>query len=721
MNTRNVVLIGILGGIILPCMLLINRVMLYMHPEMSANRADLFYCIGVFIIIVLIAGAATYLLGRRDGNKNKPRTAVLVERNYKSLMEDSGMTAVTLDKDGIIRFVSENILHLTYMHASEFTGLPIQTCVPEEYHATLNEIISNIGRRLEYVDKLDLQVYTKQHERKWVSCKLYPLRTHRNKSPEVVMMLLDITEEKKLQAELHELEKAKDAQRQLMQTVIDFSPAMVYIKQLDGNYILTNSKMKRLVNARHDHGLKEILEEKYPAIIEQDRQQEQILLKTRRMVTYESEFVHENGKVTNFLVQKYPIFNNEGNIESICGFSTDITLFKQSEHLILGAKNEAEQAKEGQEIFMANMSHEIRTPLNGIIGMGNLLSGTEMSPEQTEYLDSIQISAKNLLAIINDILDFSKIKSGKFKLDEADFNPRDVIRKSMYPLLLRAKEKGVALKFFIDTDVPETLHGDQLRFLQMIINLVGNAIKFTPKGSIEVKAHPIARDEQKVTLCIEVKDTGIGIPEDKLLNVFENYEQSDSNIARNYGGTGLGLAIVKQLAEVQGGSISVKSKLGKGSTFTLEIPYKIGQSNPDELIADKDTSGQQPLSDIRILVAEDNTINQRIVQQTLSKQGATVDVAINGEAAVEKLHGNKYDLILMDLQMPIMNGYEATLHIRDVMKIDTPIMAMTANALKEEVMKCYEAGMNDYISKPFEPSDLRDKILRLVQEYKAAV
>ncbi|MBS1690004.1 MAG: PAS domain S-box protein, partial [Bacteroidetes bacterium] len=502
------------------------------------------------------------------------------DAQYKMLLEDSGVSTITIDKKGIVCFMSENISRITGYENNEVIGLEMIQCVPREFRPMLSDIIANMDKVEEY-DEIQVQLFTKSRVNVWVACHIYPHKDNIGNVKELLLMLWDINKQKQLQLQLEEAQAEADKQHLLMQKVLDYSPSLVYIKDTQNNFLITNSKLKRFLGLNGDEEVSAFLHVNYPEIEKEHIEKDRLIIETKRPVTYESDFVHKNGKLTNLWVQKFPVLNEQGEIEMICGFDTDITLIKQSEQIILEAKKEAEQAKEAQEIFLANMSHEIRTPLNGIVGMGNLLLGTKVNDEQKEYLESIQESAQNLLAIINDLLDFSKIKSGKFHLEAIDFKPRSIIKKTMYPLLLRANEKGIALKCFIDTTVPEVLKGDSLRFQQIIINIIGNAIKFTSEGSVEVKVSTEPINDQKIFLLVDISDTGIGIAEDKVNSIFESYVQSDTNISRVYGGTGLGLAIVKQLVELQYGSVSAKSVLGEGTTFSIKIPYVISEQNQE--------------------------------------------------------------------------------------------------------------------------------------------
>lgn len=353
--------------------------------------------------------------------------------------------------------------------------------------------------------------------------------------------------------------------------------------------------------------------------------------------------------------------------------------------------------------------------MNGIIGMSNLLMGTQQNQEQREFVENIQESARNLLVIINDILDFSKIKAGKFLLEHSSFKVAHVIKKSIYPLQLKAEEKMVKMNLVFEPGIPEYLVGDSLRLQQIIINLVGNAIKFTSTGSVDVRVSCTDRKGDHMRLRIDVSDTGIGIAPNKLEYIFESFTQNNENKSRKYGGTGLGLAIVKQLVELQHGHVSVISELGKGSTFSFEISYEVSTQVTDAVIVSEEKK-KNLLLGITVLVAEDNIINQKVVKNTLQKQGAKITIANNGREAIDEMKQQSFDIVLMDLQMPEVDGYKATRYIRQVMKNDTPIVAMTADALKGEAEKCYEAGMSGFISKPFEPNDLYHQIIKLTKD-----
>ena len=379
-------------------------------------------------------------------------------------------------------------------------------------------------------------------------------------------------------------------------------------------------------------------------------------------------------------------------------------------------ENEAElvRLQKAKEQFLANISHEIRTPLNGIAGMAGLLSQNPSPEERETYLNAIKHSSENLKLIINDILDLAAIESGKLNLEKIAFNLKDFLPSLISTFMYQAREKRIALDYHIDENLNKILVGDPVRLNQILINLISNAVKFTHSGSIKVLC--TAEREQK-GICwvrIEVIDSGVGIPQDKLDTIFESFSQADASVTRKYGGTGLGLTIVKQLVELQKGRIAVTSKENEGSSFIVLVPYGIGrkgavmQSSPKNERALKAVNASQ----LVVLLVEDNDINRLYAKSILKNWQCFTDTAENGLVALEKIKNQAYDVVLMDIQMPVMDGYETTKAIRlmNSPMRDVPVIALTANATKADVEKCMAAGMNDYLPKPFTPDDLYRKL-----------
>jgi len=393
---------------------------------------------------------------------------------------------------------------------------------------------------------------------------------------------------------------------------------------------------------------------------------------------------------------------------------TDITESKLFEKELLEAKEFAENAVKFKQQFLSNMSHEIRTPLNSILGFTNVLLKTKLGVEQKEFVQAIKTSGKTLNLLINDILDLAKVEAGKMTFEKRPFEMRESITSILHSFNLKIKEKNLELVKEYDSKIPSMLLGDSVRLNQIILNLMSNAVKFTHKGKIILNVKLLNEDDENVTIEFAITDSGIGIAANKIDSIFNVFEQAETGIANSYGGTGLGLAIVKQLIEAQGGSISLRSKIGEGSTFSFILSFRKTNLKSEEVV--EILKLDSDIKDLRVLVAEDIALNQLLIKIILSDFGFEPEIVDNGKIAIEKLQTNTYDIILMDLQMPKMNGFEATDHIRKTMKSQIPIIALTADVSTADVSKCKEIGMNDYISKPIDEKLLYSKIVALVKK-----
>lgn len=374
----------------------------------------------------------------------------------------------------------------------------------------------------------------------------------------------------------------------------------------------------------------------------------------------------------------------------------------------------AEEAVKSKQQFLSNMSHEIRTPMNAIIGFTKVVLKTELTAKQKEYLTAIKMSGDALILLINDILDLAKVDAGKMIFEKSPFKLSLSISAMLHLFETKIQEKNLQLITEYDTAIPEVLLGDPARLHQIILNLVSNAVKFTNKGKITVSVRLVSEDDKHVTVEFAVIDTGIGIEEKKIDKIFENFQQAYNLTSRLYGGTGLGLAIVKQLVEAQGGSISVESKIDEGATFSFVLKFR--KTNKEAVLDAEIIELDSDIKNVNILVVEDMELNQLLMKTLLDDFGFECDITANGKLAIEKLATKSYDIILMDLQMPEMNGFEATKYIRNIMKSSIPIIALTADVTTVDVTKCKAVGMNDYIAKPVDERLLYSKIVGLLKK-----
>lgn len=413
----------------------------------------------------------------------------------------------------------------------------------------------------------------------------------------------------------------------------------------------------------------------------------------------------------HFEVNYIPVYEQR-RLTGMMGVALDITSFKKIEEELTNTLELTEGAARVKEQFLANMSHEIRTPIHGIISLAQFVLNTSLTEEQTNYLNLIRKSADTLLVIVNDILDLSKLDADKMTFEEVNFNLKDTIQSGVAAFIPKTIEKNIQLKTDVSAKLPEYISGDPVRLTQIINNLLGNAVKFTDKGFVSLTVNAAEENDKFLVLEFIIRDTGIGISPHKIHSIFENFSQAESDTTRKYGGTGLGLSITRRLIEKQNGMIHVESLLDAGTTFTVRIPYKRAVAEAPEDKTTIQNTCSLP-STLRLLVAEDNDINRFIIKKMLGEWGVQVEFATTGSEAVEYYSKQHFDLILMDVEMPGMNGYRATEIIRNELpenKKHVPIIALTGHALEGEKQKCITAGMNDYISKPFKPEVLKERI-----------
>ena len=424
--------------------------------------------------------------------------------------------------------------------------------------------------------------------------------------------------------------------------------------------------------------------------------------------SYEIAVKNKQGEIRWWFISGAPNYNDRNELIGSIGIHLDITNQKKLEKELEKAKLQAEDASRAKESFLANMSHEIRTPLNAIIGMIRELGREELTPKQNSYVSHSETAARHLLTIVNNILDMSKIEAGELIIDAKEFSLMSVIGNVISILHSKAQEKKLELNYHISPDIKPALIGDSGRVRQILINLVGNAIKFTDVGKIDLSVNVKQTNQYFQQLSFEIKDTGIGMNKEYLNQIFNKFSQEEGSAARRYEGTGLGMTITKEMINLMGGNCEIQSEKGIGTTVTFNLTLPVGDENK---LVDKDSYlVDDSLQNLKILLVEDNEMNSFIACQSLHYFGCIVDTASNGIEAIEKLAVQKPDLILMDIQMPEMDGIEATKFIRDEMAISTPIIALTANAFKRDIDLYLSIGMNDYVTKPFEENVLFNTI-----------
>jgi two-component system, sensor histidine kinase and response regulator len=508
-------------------------------------------------------------------------------------------------------------------------------------------------------------------------------------------------------ARIAQLEEQLHRQQGTIAALIDSIPDPMFYKDTQGVYVGCNHAFAEMMGKARGqiigHTINDFRNEKAAAVVTaRDRE----VLSTHRKNSFEAWIDYADGRRLLFDIVRTPLWDPHGRLIGILGLARDITQRKRAEEALQLAKEAAEASTRAKAEFLANMSHEIRTPMNAVIGLARLALKTDLDDRQRDYIRKLQSSGQHLLGIINDILDFSKVEAGKLDLESADFAIQEVLDTTATLVGGKCQDKGLELVFEVGPDVPPHIVGDPLRLGQILSNYANNAIKFTAAGSVMISVDVAQRTGADALLRFRVRDTGIGLSKEQIGTLFQSFAQADATTTRKFGGTGLGLAISKRLAGLMGGEVGVESIPGQGSTFWFTAKVGIGTGTG--------TAAQDPAADAetarfpgaRVLLVEDNDINQMVACEVLQDMGIIVDIAEDGTQAVEKVRQQRYDLVFMDMQMPVMDGVTATRRIRASGEISIPIVAMTANALVEDHRRCAEAGMDDVVTKPIELDQL---------------
>lgn len=676
-------------------------------------KSSILVCLVSILLIIITLLQETRNKRLRKLAENDTRQ---IEIKYKSLVDNSGVGLLTTDLNGRITFVNKRITTFTGFQPSEMIGRHFSSLVDKDWVQTINEKLRKQFQLRQSESDISYPLSVKSGNRIWVEQSSVILME--NGEPQGFQCIVkDITEKRRIESELKKIEAEREEHQFRLQSILDNTPLMIFIKDLNGCYLLANKSYKDAFNFTSEQIIGKT---DFDLVSEENAKRykeiDEYVIREQKNVEVE-EMIEQAGVSKNLLIVKFPLFDKNNTIYGISGIASDITeRYLYGLHLI-EARQKAEMAEQLQEQFLANMSHEIRTPMNGIIGMTNILLNTPMSNEQKDFVNIIKKSSDSLMVLINDILDLSKIKAGKLRIENIDFRLRETVEQTISTFRVLINDKGLKLRTSVDLSIPDSLTGDPHRLNQILNNLISNAIKFTAAGEISFEIKPINQSKNEIELLFSISDTGIGIPQEKLESIFESFSQAESGTSRKFGGSGLGLSITKKLIEMQNGSIEVKSIPEKGTEFNFTIKYAI----PAHTVAKQydnvkqETLNEGGLAGKRVLVVEDNEANQKVIYHMLDKIGIDVDLADNGKVAIKLLEdGFQYDLVIMDLQMPEMDGFETTQYIRQNLKLTIPIIAMTASALRNEKIRCMELGMNEYLNKPFVPADLFRELRRFL-------
>ncbi|GAB3569886.1 hypothetical protein GCM10027578_25160 [Spirosoma luteolum] len=668
----------------------------------AINRAGDTFPIELYIIPIRQGDDESFCAFIRDISQRKKNEAELERLSMVASANQNGITFVGLD--GNVFWVNEGFMKLTGHTREEIIGrTPIEICRgPFTDRNSLRIMTDAFGQGKPFdVETIN---YKKDGSWFWGRTRAQPVRDDQGKLTYYFSMTEDISADKVVQRTLKEYEERL---RMALTNVgdnyweHDFRTGKTYFSN-PGNSLLgfNTQEFANVANlwwSRVYPGDVKILQDN-------DRNYKSGLISHHNQ---EYRMIHKDGSI-HWVLDRGVVTerDNAGKPLKIIGTHIDITRQKELELELTLAKEAAEASTKAKELFLANMSHEIRTPMNAIVGMSNQLAKTALDPEQTFFLNTIQSATENLLIIINDILDLSKIEAGKLTFEKIGFEPRLMIGRAMQVMMHKAEEKGLSFtNSFCDERLWPVLIGDPYRLNQILLNLISNAIKFTEKGSVDIQCRIVSQDENQQTMEIAVADTGIGMEESFTKNLFQKFRQEDESVTRKFGGTGLGLSICKQLVELMGGSLQVQSRKGVGTTFSFIISFRKGTTEnlPSRQEENTDTS---LLRGKRVLVADDNEMNRLVASTILRHYEVIIEEAQNGLEAIEKLKEQPVDLVLMDVQMPVMDGVEATREIRTSIGPDLPIIALTAFAIKGDSEKFTSSGMNDYLSKPFDENQL---------------
>ncbi|MEA5260031.1 PAS domain S-box protein [Arcicella aquatica] len=638
--------------------------------------------------------------------KVKDKQISLSEERFRQTFDNAatGMFIAELATSTFIE-VNEAFSSITQYDKTELLSLNIRDLIHPDDLKMSDDFFLKLLSGVSSVISFQNRYITKNNTNVWVELVATIVRDHKGKPLNVIGQVQDVTAKRTWERKLLLSEEEHRG-------FFENSQGLMCTHDLEGSFLTVNPAGAALLGYTTDEFLTKSLFDITP---ERTRDKIQRYLESIAVNhSYKGlvKVVHKNGSFRTWLSNNVLAELLDGR-KYVIGNSVDMTERIKMERELISAKVSAERNAHAKDVFLANMSHEIRTPMNAITGFANLLKETKLDSEQKEFVSNINTAAENLLGIINDILDLSKIESGHLVIESVPFNLHELVKNVKAVLTYKALGKGLELDCFVPDNIPVTVIGDPTRLNQIFLNLTNNAIKFTEKGSVKIVLELQSETDEEYSILFKIMDTGIGISQDKQTIIFDRFAQANSDTTRKYGGTGLGLSISKLLIEKQKGNIFVESQPNEGSTFYFNLTFR---KVNDKVVFEQETHllPIDPTHKVKILLAEDNVLNQKLALKVLERFGFFPDLAENGKIAVMKVQKHEYDVILMDLQMPEMDGYQATSYIRNTLKNNTPIIALTAHSLIGEKEKCLAIGMNDYITKPFSPKDLFNKIVGFI-------
>ena len=630
----------------------------------------------------------------RDVTEKKRLDVELTHLSFVASKVNNGV--VISDGHNRVSWANDAFTQITGFTLKDIQGSPLGDLIsgPETDWSVIEDARKLISEKKSFT--VDILAYRKDRKQIWLSIYSTIILSDDGNVETEIEIILDITDKKKAEQELR-----------VLSTVASKTNTGVAIYNESGKITWVNEALENIIGFSKDELSGKMLGD----VLSTDDTDKQVIWEARRASEYKKPFAIEvlvkskNGKLIWLAVSNTPIVNEKGEIERYIELITDITERKQVERDIVLAKEQALQLSEAKEMFLSVMSHEIRTPLNAILGMTHLLIENDPKPAQIADLNILKFSGENLLNIVNDVLDFTKIETGNLSLEFLPVHLQSLCNDIINSLQVNAQKQKNTLTLHYDDQIPEIILADKTRLYQVLMNLLGNAIKFTHNGKVELTINKVQETANQVSVYFEVKDTGIGIPADKQAYIFETFTQAKADISRKYGGTGLGLAITKKLLKLYGAEINVDSTEGEGTAFAFTIT--LGKANKKAIELNVDSTAFEGK---KVLVVDDNEINILIAKRIVMKWGLEIDFASDGYKAIDRIKHHQYDLIFMDINMPGLNGFETTVVIRGMdgeYYKNLPIVALTASTLKGEESKFEESGMNGHILKPFNPIEIK--------------